>query len=129
MEPARLEVGPIIINSGFRNARVNRLVGGVAGSQHLIGQAADIRPKDPSKFSALVDFLKKYYSKPITAFAKSRLQSLRLFLDVGEGVDEGGEEVGEAFGGVVVEVAGGAAHVAEHGRGVAVVDEDAVLVL
>lgn len=59
LEPARNAVGPIIINSGFRNIRVNRLVGGVAGSQHLIGQAADIRPKDPSKFPALVDFLRK----------------------------------------------------------------------
>ena len=44
-------------------------------------------------------------------------------------MDEGGEEVGEAFGGVIVEIAGGAAHVVEHGRGVAVVDEDAVLFL
>ena len=49
---------PIIINSGFRNARVNRLVGGVKSSQHLIGQAADIRPKDPRQFQLLVDFLR-----------------------------------------------------------------------
>ena len=27
LEPARQEVGPIIINSGFRNPRVNTLVG------------------------------------------------------------------------------------------------------
>ena len=58
LEPARLEVGPIIINSGFRNSRVNRLVGGVTNSQHLIGQAADIRPKDPAQFQRLVDFLR-----------------------------------------------------------------------
>ena len=60
LEPARLEVGPIIINSGFRNSRVNRLVGGVSNSQHLIGQAADIRPKDPAQFLRLVDFLKAH---------------------------------------------------------------------
>ena len=59
LEPARLEVGPIIINSGFRSEVVNRKVGGVSNSQHLIGQAADIHPKDPSKFWALVEFLKK----------------------------------------------------------------------
>jgi hypothetical protein len=59
LEPARLEVGPIIINSGFRNSRVNRLVGGVGNSQHLIGQAADIHPKDPARFWTLVEFLKK----------------------------------------------------------------------
>ena len=60
LEDARQAVGPIIINSGFRNARVNRLVGGVAGSQHLIGQAADIRPKDPTQFQRLVDFLRRH---------------------------------------------------------------------
>ena len=58
LEPARIEVGPIIVNSGFRNSRVNRLVGGVSSSQHLCGQAADIRPKDPAQFQRLVDFLK-----------------------------------------------------------------------
>ena len=60
LEPAREAVGPIIINSGFRNPRVNALVGGVAGSQHLLGQAADIRPRDPAQFQRLVDFLKTH---------------------------------------------------------------------
>ena len=55
LEPARVLVGPIIVNS---NSRVNRLVGGVKNSQHLCGQAADIRPKDPAQFQRLVDFLK-----------------------------------------------------------------------
>ena len=58
LEPARQVVGPIIINSGYRNPRVNALVGGVKNSQHLLGQAADIRPKDPSQFQRLVSFLK-----------------------------------------------------------------------
>ena len=58
LEPARLIVGPIIINSGFRCEAVNRKVGGVRNSQHLVGQAADIRPKDPQQFQCLVDFLK-----------------------------------------------------------------------
>ena len=58
LEPARREVGPIIINSGFRNPRVNALVGGVNNSQHLLGQAADIHPKDPRQFQRLVDFLR-----------------------------------------------------------------------
>ena len=60
LEPAREAVGPIIINSGFRNPRVNALVGGVNGSQHLLGQAADIRPKDPQHFQRLVDFLRHH---------------------------------------------------------------------
>ena len=58
LEPARIAVGPIIVNSGFRNSRVNRLVGGVDNSQHTRGQAADIRPADPRQFQRLVSFLK-----------------------------------------------------------------------
>jgi hypothetical protein len=60
LEPARQVVGPILINSGFRNEDVNRHVGGAKNSQHLLGQAADIRPKDPQQFHRLVDFLKAH---------------------------------------------------------------------
>lgn len=38
---------PILINSGYRCARHNYEVGGSPVSRHLIGCAADIRPKDP----------------------------------------------------------------------------------
>ena len=58
LEPARQHVGPIIVNSGFRNAEVNRMVGGVMGSQHLKGQAADIRTSDPKQFHLLIAFLR-----------------------------------------------------------------------
>ena len=34
---------PIFINSGFRSEAVNKAVGGVKGSNHLSGCAADIR--------------------------------------------------------------------------------------
>ena len=60
LEPVRLVVGPIIINSGFRNSRVNALVGGVKSSQHLQGCAADIRPRDTAQFQRLVTFLKDH---------------------------------------------------------------------
>ena len=60
LEPARKVVGPIIINSGFRCSRVNALVGGVNNSQHLLGQAADIRPRDLAKFQQLIDFLQHH---------------------------------------------------------------------
>lgn len=33
---------PVIVSSGYRGDRVNRAVGGVATSQHRLGQAADI---------------------------------------------------------------------------------------
>ena len=61
LEPAREAIGcPLIVNSGFRNSRVNALVGGVRNSQHLLGQAADIRPKNPAQFHRLVAFLKSH---------------------------------------------------------------------
>ena len=58
LEPARFIVGPIVINSGFRCEEVNRKVGGVRNSQHLVGQAADIRPLNPLQFQNLVEFLR-----------------------------------------------------------------------
>jgi hypothetical protein len=58
LEPARVVAGPLIVNSGFRNPEVNQRVGGVKNSQHLLGQAADIRPRDSSQFWHLVEFLK-----------------------------------------------------------------------
>ena len=60
LEPARFLVGPIIVNSGYRCEEVNRMVGGAARSQHLYGQAADIRPMNPGQFQELVEFLKNW---------------------------------------------------------------------
>ena len=37
---------PIVINSGYRSEAVNKAVGGVKGSNHLTGCAADIRVAD-----------------------------------------------------------------------------------
>lgn len=44
LEPARTKLcRPLVVTSGFRTKAVNELVGGVANSYHLNGQAADIR--------------------------------------------------------------------------------------
>ena len=44
LQPLREHVGkPIVVNSGYRSKEVNRLVGGVKNSQHLAGEAADLR--------------------------------------------------------------------------------------
>ena len=43
LQPLRDEFGPIHINSGFRCAELNKLVGGTSGSWHTYGSAADIR--------------------------------------------------------------------------------------
>lgn len=63
LDPLRTEIGkPIIVNSGYRNAATNRLVGGVSTSAHLSGYAADIicpQYGNPKKFCEFVaKFLK-----------------------------------------------------------------------
>lgn len=43
LDPIRTKWGkPIKVNSGYRCSRLNRMVGGVSTSQHVLGEAADI---------------------------------------------------------------------------------------
>ncbi len=42
LEPLRRRFGVLRVTSGYRSERLNRLVGGVATSQHCRGEAADI---------------------------------------------------------------------------------------
>ena len=50
LDPTRERYGrPITVNSGYRCPRHNAEVGGVAGSQHLRGEAADICPVKSEK--------------------------------------------------------------------------------
>ena len=44
LEPVRAKWGPIRIDSGYRRREVNEKVGGAPGSQHCLGEAADIVP-------------------------------------------------------------------------------------
>ena len=45
LDPLREAYGrPVHVNSGYRCPRLNRLVGGSPNSQHMRGEAADIRP-------------------------------------------------------------------------------------
>jgi uncharacterized protein YcbK (DUF882 family) len=55
LEPAREKLGgPIIVNSGYRCERHNKAVGGVANSQHLRGEAADIRCEDNKRLAKII---------------------------------------------------------------------------
>lgn len=50
LDPIRIFVSvPVIITSGYRCERLNKLVGGVPTSQHRTGHAADFYVKDYSK--------------------------------------------------------------------------------
>jgi len=45
LDPAREGYGkPVCVNSGYRCSKHNAAVGGVVGSQHMRGEAADIAP-------------------------------------------------------------------------------------
>lgn len=47
LEPLRVHFNcPIIIGSGYRSPALNKAVGGVANSQHMTGEAADIHILD-----------------------------------------------------------------------------------
>ena len=50
LDPLRKAFGkPIIVTSGFRSKRLNDIIGGSKTSQHMTGQAADIRTVKDTK--------------------------------------------------------------------------------
>lgn len=56
LEPARRRLGkPIVINSGYRCSVHNATVGGVVNSQHIKGEAADIRCADNKLLAEIIE--------------------------------------------------------------------------
>lgn len=55
----------LIINSGYRCLKLNEAVGGVPTSQHVMGQAADVRCSNPLKLARLAKKLKLDYDQMI----------------------------------------------------------------
>ena len=59
LQPIRNKIGkPMIITSGFRNDRVNKLVGGSDTSEHKKGMAADFIIKGMT-VQAIIEFIRK----------------------------------------------------------------------
>lgn len=61
LDPLRELYGkPIIVNSGYRCTKLNKAIGGAKNSQHLVGQASDIRTVQNTKESnkELFDLIK-----------------------------------------------------------------------
>ena len=59
LQPIRNKLAkPMIISSGYRNSQVNKLVGGVATSQHTKGQAVDFIVKGMT-VKEIIEFIKK----------------------------------------------------------------------
>lgn len=60
LEPLRAAVGhPIVINSGYRCPALNTAVGGVANSQHMLGEAADIRCLNRDEALSLIKVIER----------------------------------------------------------------------
>lgn len=74
LDPLREAYGkPIIVDSGFRCNKLNKLVGGSTNSQHKLGQAADIRtvsddPKENAKLFELIQSLNLPFDQLINEY-------------------------------------------------------------
>ena len=56
LDPAREKLGkPITVNSGFRCTKHNAVVGGVANSQHMRGEAADLSCEDNERLAEIIE--------------------------------------------------------------------------
>lgn len=65
---------PMIISSGFRCPKLNKIVGGKDNSQHLTGQAVDFQIKDFTTKEAY-EYIKKggfYYDQLILEYSKGK---------------------------------------------------------
>ena len=74
LDPLREAYGkPIVVTSGYRCEKLNRAVGGAASSQHVKGQAADIRsvqdtPEENKKLYDLIVKLKLPFDQIINEY-------------------------------------------------------------
>ncbi len=59
LQKLRDKFGPISISSAYRTATYNKKVGGVSGSQHLYGLAADITIEDNSRLLEAAQYAEK----------------------------------------------------------------------
>jgi len=60
LDPTRIEYKQVIkVNSGYRSKLVNEAVKGVANSQHITGEAADITAGSPDENKKLFEVIKQ----------------------------------------------------------------------
>lgn len=64
LDPIRSLYGkPIYVNSGFRSATLNEVIGGAKNSQHMSGKAADITAGNPKENKKLLDIILFLYQE------------------------------------------------------------------
>lgn len=62
LDPVREAWGkPIKVNSGYRSAKLNKAVGGVANSQHMKGEAADLNAGSVTLNKQLFELIRTRY--------------------------------------------------------------------
>lgn len=54
LEPIRYETGKLFVTSGYRSPKLNKAIGGSRSSQHMVGEAADIKSYDLSTFEIMI---------------------------------------------------------------------------
>lgn len=81
LEPWRAIVGPIKINRMWANEELNKLQGGVPGSQHILGEAADCTPICVANGSDLLDCFNGLINSDID-FDQAIIYPNRLFIHV-----------------------------------------------
>lgn len=70
---------PILVNSGYRCKKLNEMVGGVQGSMHTKGLAADIRTREKEDINIMYEFLKENQKK----FKIIELINYKTFIHIG----------------------------------------------
>lgn len=63
---------PVEVSSGYRSEEVNRLVGGVKNSQHLTGEAADIRVDSTAHLLRIMRFIMRHCTFDQLIWEKSK---------------------------------------------------------
>jgi len=60
LEPLRLEINkPIVLSSGYRCPELNKAIGGVENSQHMLGQAVDFTTNDMDELQHWFNYIKR----------------------------------------------------------------------
>jgi len=78
LEPLRKAFGPVFINSGYRCRELNRRLHGVGLSQHLVGEAADLRIANEDIGRQYFDFLLTHCTFDQLLFEHSRFGRIWL---------------------------------------------------
>lgn len=89
LQPARDKLNiPIVINSGYRNIHLNKIVGGVLNSQHCTGQAVDVTCADMVALFNYIRFHLQYDQTIIYVNENNRAMFIHVSYNEGKNRNE-----------------------------------------